>query len=572
MDPLALLAAPGERLGWTFDDRNLRRQPFAEPEPVRGTVPPHLRARAARWQQGMLRRILISVGVGGAIAAVLFLCGGTVLNLTTAGWIAFSVIGLLLLLAGAVVGGLVALPAIIAARMATAAERTVERDYARARAGWDERRRAHDREQQETVDRLPEWRAAAPVAGNRRIDIVGGTAYGWEAVLTVFGGSLLATRGPMLLVDFTGDALCGELMRLAASTGRTVGVRRFPAELARLDLVTGLSAGELVDCLVEAIHGDARQADRAERSEDALLLHEICDVLAPDFSMPRLLGALHAFTDRPAPALSDDERTRLRNTRSDDRRRLRRIEAFLHPLGTMGTEPSEPTTADLFCLIADEDTGGVQQELLKELLVQWLARQLRVDAPPMGSLVLVGADGIHHRSIERLSTLCERRGVRLVLLFAHLREESLRTIGGGEVALMRLGNHREATEAADFVGKGHRFVVSQLTRTLGGNEAHTVAESHGAADMLGVSEGHLRFTQHHGVVRDWSRTVAHADGTNWSDAEATQRVYEYAVEPRVLQDLPDHALLLVRGDGQGEIVQAVEVDPAIVTLPRVAMD
>lgn len=50
----------------------------------------------------------------------------------------------------------------------------------------------------------------------------------------------------------------------------------------------------------------------------------------------------------------------------------------------------------------------------------------------------------------------------------------------------------------------------------------------------------------------------------------TQRVYEYAVEPTVLQSLPDHALLLMNRGTAGSDLQPVECDPAIVTLPRVS--
>jgi hypothetical protein len=67
-----------------------------------------------------------------------------------------------------------------------------------------------------------------------------------------------------------------------------------------------------------------------------------------------------------------------------------------------------------------------------------------------------------------------------------------------------------------------------------------------------------------------------ADGTSWSDSAGTQRVYEYAVEPAVLQNLPDRALLLaVRGatvatGSSGSRLRAVECDPRIVTLPGVS--
>ena len=53
------------------------------------------------------------------------------------------------------------------------------------------------------------------------------------------------------------------------------------------------------------------------------------------------------------------------------------------------------------------------------------------------------------------------------------------------------------------------------------------------------------------ISRTWSTALSWAEGTNWSNAAASQRVYEYTVEPAVLQNLPDQALLLVtRGSGR----------------------
>jgi hypothetical protein len=72
------------------------------------------------------------------------------------------------------------------------------------------------------------------------------------------------------------------------------------------------------------------------------------------------------------------------------------------------------------------------------------------------------------------------------------------------------------------------------------------------------------------VSRNWSTARSWAESTNWTNAEASQRVYEYAVEPAVLQNLPDQALLLVTRGAGGPVLTSVECDPAIVTLPRVS--
>jgi len=58
------------------------------------------------------------------------------------------------------------------------------------------------------------------------------------------------------------------------------------------------------------------------------------------------------------------------------------------------------------------------------------------------------------------------------------------------------------------------------------------------------------------VTRSWSTTSSRAQGTNWSDATSLQRVYEYTVEPRTLQDLPDYAMLLVESSAGGPVLRA----------------
>jgi hypothetical protein len=569
--PLPELATPGERLGWIFNDRNLYRRKFMESPPQPGRVPPELVEQLDRAQRGRARRIATALGVGVGLAVLIGCCG---LGLAQLGGqrdggttVVIGFVAVIALLAG--VGG-----AVFAGWLPTHAKKAladaqseIQRDYERDHTAWDSRRQWHDQQQQQVVDAMAEWAAASPTPGTRRVDIVGGTSYGWEAVLTVFGGSLLATRGPMTLVDFTGEALCDELMELATVTGRSVSELRLPAELDQFDLVAGLEPDELVDVLVEAMHGDAPEGSRAERSQDAMLLQQLSRSLAPDLTLPRLLAAVRN---------AGREGT---GSHPEDGPRLRRIEAFLHPLESMGTATAAPGGADLTCLITDGSGGNAQNELLKDLVVQWLGRQVRRSATPMGSLVLLGADEVHHRAIERLSTLCERRGVRLVLFFGHLRAESLRTIGGGEVALMRLGNHQEASQAAEFIGRGHKFVLSEITRTLGGENTHTLADTQGEAETRGGSTERVRTGRHlsrrRGTswsrTRNWSQTESVAQGSNWSDAQAAQRVYEYAVEPRVLQDLPEYAMILVKGEGRGSVVQAVEVDPAIVTLSRVSM-
>lgn len=186
--------------------------------------------------------------------------------------------------------------------------------------------------------------------------------------------------------------------------------------------------------------------------------------------------------------------------------------------------------------------------------------------------MVAGADDLSRRHLERLADICGRREVRLVYLFRHLRAASTELIGGGAVAFMRLGNHEEAARAADFIGRHHRFVLTQVTRTLGGEQTHGGSDTEGREESETVMRdltGPARAGQRRrGTSRQWATTRSWAESTQWSDAASEQRVYEYAVEPTTLQHLPDYAMLLVESRPGGPVVHAVECDPAILTLPR----
>ena len=62
--------------------------------------------------------------------------------------------------------------------------------------------------------------------------------------------------------------------------------------------------------------------------------------------------------------------------------------------------------------------------------------------------------------LERLSDACERRRVPLTVMFRHLREDTGHLLGGGTAAFMRLGHHAEAEQAASYIGRQHKFVLS----------------------------------------------------------------------------------------------------------------
>jgi hypothetical protein len=578
-----LLLFPGERLGWVFRDRNLFRRRFPEPPPVLQPVPQDLVTAAYRSSQVFGRRLGWSIG-GTVIALMLVGC------CTSIGAAASSQGALLSAGALAFVGlvGAASIGAVVFVHQQTRAavgraEARNRTDYEQLLAGWQRRKAEFDRTEQENCDRLMEWGAAALGPGTRRIDIIGGNLWGWEAFLTVFGGSMLRSRGPMTVVDLSGEGVCRELIEVVASSvaGFTTDVQVLPRGLATSDLLVGLDSRQLIDALIESLYGDSDGPERTSRTMDDRILTSVCNVLGTDLSMARLAAALRLLMgepDRSAVLTADERSAFIDDLFGDSYRRealshLRRIEAFIHPLEQLGADAQPRQPAQLSCLAVLSDGRNARGDLLQDLIVQWLMRRVASSSDHLRTLVIAGADELQRRHLERLSDICERRNVRLCLMFRHLRESSLQVLGAGAVGFMKLGSHEEATRAADFIGRHHKFVLSQLTQTVGGNETRSSSEGEGVSDGVGGDWGwFFRHTKSWNSGRSWNKTASYAHGTNWSDAATRQRVYEYAVEPRTVQDLPDYAMLLVESHTTGPVLTAVDCNPEIITLPRATIE
>jgi hypothetical protein len=431
--------------------------------------------------------------------------------------------------------------------------------------------------------------------------VYGGSLQSWQALLTTHGTSLLATQ-PLLAVDLSGELACRELTELAHTAGVPTATWLLPAQLGASGLLAGLSAAQFADALAEAVHAGPEPGNaRADRAVDTRVLEQLHSALGADVSPARLAAAVRAalgHADQAAPltpaeqALITDELFPAAYRRQIEPN-LVRIEAFVTDLaqhaGPPGTGPQPP--AYFTCLALEPAARSARAEMLAALAIQWLTVQVTSSQEPAPAVIICDADEITGVHLERLASACERRRVPLTLMFRHLRDTGLSMLGGGATAFMRLGNHTEAQQAADYIGRQHTFVLSQLTATDGGSRTHTTTrtEGHTVTDTLGsgwhtgwattaptpgssgeTESGGTNHSQGRSVSRTWSTAWSEAEGTTWSNAAATQRVYEYAVEPAVLQNLPDHALLLVtRGPG-GPVLQPIECDPVIITLPRVS--
>jgi hypothetical protein len=466
--------------------------------------------------------------------------------------------------------------------------------YEQARLDWKQRAAEHQQAGLASVAHLPEWGSAEPPA--RRTDIFGGTLAGWESLLIVHGTSILAER-PLLVADLSGQLRSGRLAGLARQAGVPTAAYLLPRDLERSGLLTQLTPDQLADALTEAIHAGS-PATRADRAVDVRILEQLNAVLDERGATPtRLAAAVQAaLGHRAPPGLLTEEETGLiqssfpENTRPQVASNLIRLDAFLSGLAQdAGTGPSvpPPPTAYCTCLAIQAGARSARTEMLTALVIQWLTVQVTGSTATAPAVIVAAADEITRPHAERLADACEQRRVPLTLLFRHLRDDvALGMIGGGTTAFMRLGNHAEAEQAATFIGRHHKFVLSGYTATRGGSRSSTrttgesggTSQSRTASSTRGWSEDHLgRRTASGGRTRSheyststsWSTGLSEEEGANWSDAASTERVYEYTVEPSVLQHLPDHALLLV-SHSPSRPPQPVECHPEIVTLPGVA--
>jgi hypothetical protein len=490
------------------------------------------------------------------------------------------------------------------ARQAAAAAGRVAGDHERAVASWQQSEEAWQRAELSRLDGVDEWGSAQLPGGTLRTDVFGGSLRGWQALLTTHGTSLLASQ-PVLTVDLTGEVICQELTDTARAAGVPSSVWLLPTQLGASGLLAGLSAAQFADALAEAVHaGGAAGATRADRAVDTRVLEQLHGALGGDVTPVRLAAAVRAalgHADRPS-VLSQQEQALISaelfpaEYRRQIEPNLVRIEAFLTALAQHAEPPGQPPAtpeppAYYTCLALEPAARSARAEVLAALAVQWLTVQVTSSNDPAPAVIIVGADEISRPHLERLAGACERRGVPLTLLFRHLSDTGLGMLGGGAAAFMRLGHHGEAEQAAAYIGRQHRFVLSNVTATLGGSDTHTLTETEGqtVTDTIHTgSQAGWKSRLHPGgprnaghpesrgpsrsrsVSRNWSTARSWAESTNWSNAAASQRVYEYAVEPAVLQNLPDQALLLVTRGSGGPVLTSVECDPAIVTLPRVS--
>ena len=588
---VARLFASGERLGWEFRDRRPFFRPFREPEPEPSKLDVYdqnqlERSKAGIWMKAWVFGGSVAAGYVGVVGVLAISVNGGSPTLSHS--LASFVLLVAWLVGIALLAGLVdwtqrALRGVREAKAAWVAARHERMAAgAAARYRWERRRKAHPGAEWARVDAIPEWGAVRTAAGTRRIHLFGGSLESWQGFCTTFGASMVGTSPPVLVLDLSQHMVAAELCQLAAQLGLPTHLQLLPEQAASTDLLSGLSPAQLADILVESLA--EHDGQRSLRAADARILSALCDALAPDLSFARLHEGLLALIGEPVEPshLSRSEWDAIANLFSYDYLRqalprLRALEAQVHPLRELGSGPVLPAPSDAVLrtlMLGDSGRLLVTSDLLVHLLLQWLIRALQAASLRPNVLIVVGADQLPRRHLRQLTDLCTRLQVRSVLLFRELEGEAAQLLGSSDaVAFMRLANAHQAELAANHIGKGHYFQLTQLTRshseTQSSSRGMTDQESFSRATPFGFNRG-----------RSWGTTRGYAESIGWQDAESKQRVYEYAVEPTWLQHLPDFALLLVqrtdidldsshRFGSRTPELRVADCNPDILSLPRV---
>jgi len=503
--------------------------------------------------------------------------------------------------------------------------------HARDRRDWHQRSAA--------VRRRPQWYPATVPAAVSRVDVAGGTLAGWSALLTMIAAPRLAAGGEVTVLDLTEGGVAGDLLRLASAWGISPLVWVLPQDLARLDLGLQLGAESLADVLALTVAAAGPPADPAQPPDparDAALLGRILAVLGPGASLAQLTAALQALAQIGDPrrqlsagTLRPDQLTALtamfgRGAEHLVVERAWALEARLRLLAPMGTALAAMPASRLRVAWPDRRGPAVTGRVLAAYLAVALTEVLRQApadrpaAPWQQAICVLGAERLPGDVLDRLADAAEGARAGLVLAYrsipAHVRERLGR--GSAAVAFMRLGNAEDARAAAEQIGSEHRFVVSQLTDTVGSSLTDTaggsytstvgiadsVADSGSATLTAGRSRGSGRsgpalfapfgpasgsasrdsnssaaFSDSRSVTEgisastSWGWNTSRAAGLSESRAGTAQRSRELVIEPHELQHLPPTAVVICQRGPDGRQVLLADANPAIMTLPTATL-
>ncbi|HTX27399.1 MAG TPA: hypothetical protein VME19_10315 [Streptosporangiaceae bacterium] len=491
-------------------------------------------------------------------------------------------------------------------------------EHARQVRDWRSQRIAYEHQKR--------WYAVRPPGGIQRVDVAGGTLSGWAAMLTTVAAHRLAAGAEVTVLDLSEGAVGLDLIAFARTRGIDPLVWVLPEDLPRLDLGTGLRPRALADVLSLVVSATEEQGSTRDLSFDNAILERVIDVLGSTATVASVTAGLRALAevgdphdDVAAGLITDEQRgalTAMFGRGAADRVVVERawvLESQLRKLAAAGSAlvPLPPTP--LRVMAVGRHAGAVDSKVVGTYLAVALTHALRgaQPVPPWRHTVFVlGADRLRGDTLDRLADACESTGTGLVLAYRAIPPHVRQRLGRGNavVGFMRLGNVEDARAASEQLGTEHRFVVSQLTETVGLSVTDTAASTYtstagsvgSVAGSRSTSEGSTRGTgsgwtgqggapgpwpasfsrnTQTGQSRStsesesistgiststaWGITTSTATGDSESLAFALQRSREFLVEQHQLQQLPSSAMIITYAGPAGRQVVMADANPGI---------
>ena len=487
---------------------------------------------------------------------------------------------------------------------------------------WQDLRAAYEHQKR--------WYAVCVPDGVHRVDIAGGTLSGWSAMLTTAGANRLAAGGEITVLDLTEGSVALDLIGFARASAIDPLVWVLPDDLPRLDLGTGLGKDALADLLSLVASVTDEQGSARDLSLDNAILERVIEVLAENprrqATVAAVTAGLRALAQAGDPrddvaaglitAGQADRLTAMFGRGATDRVVLERawvLESQLRKLAPVGTALVPLPRSTLRVAALSRRVGVVGSRVLGTYLTVALTHLLRDTEPGQRpwqhTLFVLGADKLRGDVLDRLSDACERSATGLVLAYRGIAPHVRQRLGRGNAAVgfMRLGNVEEAKAASEQIGTEHRFVLSQLTETIGVSVTDTTSSAYtstaGTASSTaaswsqseglsrstgrGHSDGSLllpsRASVSHSVQTGdsqstsesesvtasiststaWGMTTSKAAGDSESLARALQRSREFLVEQHELQQLPASAMIITYAGPAGRQVVMADTNPGI---------
>jgi hypothetical protein len=635
--PLGPLRDDRLYLGWQY----ALLHPHPGPSPRRPTPPareqlnPGWVAAQRREQRRLDRPLEVLLGAGVVLAAGLAALG--VLGLLNP---ALTTVGMLAGLAAAAWAGRQIRGSERTMRTRVAAERRRVANIAALQEArlfeWQARHAEQSRDWQArrtAYDQQKHWYAVSLGRDVDRIDVAGGTLAGWSALLTMIGLPRLQAGGEVTVVDLTDGPVGHDLLAVARQAGLDPLVWVLPDDLPRLDLGAGLDPAALADLLTQVASGPADdQHPAGTRFRDHAILDRILGVLGGRPTVAQVSAALRVLGHIGDPR--EDAQRGLLTARQIDKlttmfgrgadqlvvERAWALESQLRALDEVGTGPAPDTRSRLRVVAAGRAAGAAGHPVLGNYVAAALTQVVRQSPPAepwRHTVVLLGAEQLPDEILDGLADACETTGTGLVLAYRSIPAPVRDRLGRGHavVAFMRLGNAADAKAASEQIGTEHRFVLAQLTDTVGTSVGDTTGDSYtstlGTSESQSSSSSVSRTTgrsRGRGASRSSflpldpgtsSRSRDHSESSGSSDSESitagisestawgvstsravtdsdsrartVQRSREFLVEPHELQQLPPSAMIVTYSGPDGRRVVVADANPGIFGLPTATL-